>query len=78
VYFVIINFVRRNSFESYTTQAYELAGRFYLDIGDRALSFEHFRLAHETYIAWGAVGKASCLFEYINSAFEFASAQHAT
>jgi hypothetical protein len=50
-------------------QAYELAARFYLEIGNQASSLEHFRLAHETYIAWGAVGKANSLFEYIRGTF---------
>jgi hypothetical protein len=53
-----------------------LAARFYLGVGKQKLSLEHFSLAHETYIAWGAVGKANCLFQYINSIF--ASKQQAT
>jgi hypothetical protein len=58
-----------NSFPPYTIQACELAARFYLEIGNHALSLEHFRLAHETYIAWGAIGKANSLFEYTNRTF---------
>jgi hypothetical protein len=57
------------SLTPYTMQAYELAARFYLEIGNQALSLEHFRLAHETYIAWGAIGKANSLFEYTNRTF---------
>jgi hypothetical protein len=57
------------SLTPYTIQACELAARFYLEIGSQALSLEHFRLAHETYTAWGAVGKANSLFESTNGTF---------
>lgn len=49
--------------------ANELAGKFYLEIGDLVSSFEHFRLAHEKYSEWGAVGKAHHLFKFMNEKF---------
>lgn len=52
---------------------YELAAKFYFDIGDIRLSFEHFRLSHEKYSFWGAARKANMLFEFINSAFPLRS-----
>ena len=49
--------------------ANELAGRFYLETGDLASSLEHFRFAHDNYGDWGAIRKASHLFEYTNNTF---------
>ena len=60
---------RSSKFVNDEALASELAGRFYLEIGDLEISFEHFRLAHEKYSEWGATGKASRLFEFINSKF---------
>lgn len=53
--------------------AYDLAAKFYFEIGDLRSSFEHFRLSHEKYSFWGAVKKANLLFEFINSAFPLRS-----
>jgi predicted ATPase len=49
--------------------ANELAGRFYFETGDLASSLEHFRFAHNNYGDWGAIRKASHLFEYTNDTF---------
>jgi hypothetical protein len=60
---------RSSKFVNDEALASDLAGRFYLEIGDLELSFKHFRVAHEKYSEWGAVGKASRLFEFMNSTF---------
>lgn len=49
--------------------ACELTAKFYLNIGDLALSMEHFILAHEKYESWGAVAKAAALFASVNNKF---------
>jgi len=47
--------------------AYELAGYFYLELGEREASIAHFLRAHERYYEWGAFGKCSSLFEFVKS-----------
>ena len=49
--------------------ANELAGRFYLETGDLVSSLEHFRLAHNNYTDWGAIGKAVHLYECTTNTF---------
>ena len=49
--------------------AYELAGYFYLELGERDLSIGHFLRAHERYYEWGAFGKCSSLFEFVERSF---------
>ena len=60
---------RLSKFVNDEALANELAGRFYLEIGDLVSSLEHFRLAHKNYNDWGAIGKAGHLFEYTNDTF---------
>ncbi|KAL7487783.1 hypothetical protein ACHAW6_013360 [Cyclotella cf. meneghiniana] len=50
--------------------ACELAAKFYLETGDLESSLECFRLAHEKYHEWGALGKANILFSLVNSTFD--------
>lgn len=49
--------------------ACELAAKFYFKIGELELSLQHYRLAHEVYGKYGAVGKADKLFTYIGGKF---------
>ena len=49
--------------------SYELAAHFYMTTGDLHASLEHYRHAHETYARWGAAGKATQLFGFINERF---------
>eukprot|EP00804_Cyclotella_cryptica_P018768 CCRYP_007259-RA/>CCRYP_007259-RA protein AED:0.28 eAED:0.28 QI:0/1/0.66/1/1/1/3/2507/1005 len=45
--------------------ACELAAKFYLSMGESASALEHFQLAHQKYVEWGALAKAERLFEFI-------------
>lgn len=56
--------------------ACELAAKFYLATGNLRSSLEHFRLAHEKYHQWGALGKADRLFAYINETFSNVSSDN--
>jgi hypothetical protein len=49
--------------------ACELAGRFYFETGDLNLSLEHFRMAHEKYKMWGALGKTRHLESILLTTF---------
>jgi hypothetical protein len=49
--------------------ACELAARFYRETGDLNLSLEHFRMAHEKYKTWGALGKAHHLASLVSTTF---------
>ena len=49
--------------------ACELAGKFFLYVGNKSLSLDYLRLAHEKYSEWKADGKANQLFGFINSKF---------
>ena len=60
---------RSSRFVNDEALACELAGRFYLEIGDMVSSLEHFRVAHSKYSEWGALGKASRLFEFTSETF---------
>ncbi|KAL7503900.1 hypothetical protein ACHAXN_005761 [Cyclotella atomus] len=66
LYSSAITCAKQHRFLNDESLACEMAARFYLETGHQSLSLQHFRLAHETYIAWGALGKANCLFEYTN------------
>ena len=55
--------------------ACELAGRFFLEI-DSASSLKYWRLAHEKYFDWGAVGKANQLVNFINANFAVSCKQN--
>jgi hypothetical protein len=57
------------SLTPYTIQACELAARFYLEIGSQALSLEHFRLAHETYIAGGRLARQTVYLNILTGHF---------
>jgi tetratricopeptide (TPR) repeat protein len=61
---------RTHRFINEEALACELAGRFYLETGDLTTSMTHFRLAHEKYQTWGAIGKATQLFNYITEQFQ--------
>mmetsp|Transcript_24007 Transcript_24007/g.39085 ORF Transcript_24007/g.39085 Transcript_24007/m.39085 type:complete len:1132 (+) Transcript_24007:489-3884(+) len=45
--------------------AYELAGYFYLELGDIDKCVEYFLHAHERYQEWGASGKCDSLFKFV-------------
>jgi len=49
--------------------ACELAAYFYLELGETETSVEHFLLAHEKYHEWGAFGKSTSLFEFVQRRF---------
>eukprot|EP00956_Cyclotella_meneghiniana_P030447 scaffold76682_cov82-Cyclotella_meneghiniana.AAC.7 len=49
--------------------ACELAGKFFLDMGNISLSLEYLRLAREKYSEWKADGKANQLFGFISTNF---------
>jgi hypothetical protein len=53
--------------------ACELAAYFYLEIGDTATALHNFLLAHEKYQEWGALGKCTSLFKFVESTFTPAS-----
>jgi len=53
--------------------AYELGAYFHLELGEMEQSMEYFLAAHERYHEWGAFGKCSSLFEFVNSSFSPAS-----
>ena len=52
--------------------ACELVGEFFLHIDNQTSSLEYLMLAHEKYCEWGAHGKASQLFSFINTKFDAA------
>ena len=56
--------------------ACELAGRFFLERDHVASSLEYWRLAHEKYFDWGAVGKANQLLNFINAKFAVSCKQN--
>ena len=68
-YINAITSARSSRFVNDEALASELAGRFYLETGDRVSSLEYLRVAHTKYSEWGAVGKANRLFEYITETF---------
>lgn len=47
----------------------ELAGYFFLEQGMKEASLNHFGQAHIKYIEWGALAKATVLFESIQQIF---------
>ena len=49
--------------------ANEQYAKFLMETGDLHMSLEHFRLAHGIYGRWGAAGKATQLFGFINERF---------
>jgi predicted ATPase len=49
--------------------ACELAGYFYLDLGEKITAKKYFVKAHEAYESWGALGKAAILNEEIEKEF---------
>jgi hypothetical protein len=53
--------------------ACELAGYFYLEVGDSDKAMEYFLLAHEKYHEWGAFGKCDSLFKCVERIFTPAS-----
>lgn len=64
-----ISYAQLHKFNNDAALAAELAGRFYLEIGEHASALEHFRLALDKYHDWGAVAKANQLFAYTNETF---------
>ena len=49
--------------------ACELAAYFYLELGQKDKSLELFLLAHEKYHEWGAYGKCTSMFKFVESNF---------
>ena len=47
--------------------ACELAAHFYLDSGETEKSMQHFLLAYERYLEWGALGKCDSIFKFMQS-----------
>ena len=69
LYDAAISSAQRNKFINEEALAYELAARFYFETGDKGSSWQHFNKAHQKYKEWGALGKASHIFEDINQRF---------
>lgn len=59
-----IEYAKLHKFINDEALACELAANFYFETGDLIASMEHFKLAHEKYIHWGALAKAEKLFAY--------------
>ena len=49
--------------------ALELAGYCYLACGENETAVDHFLLAHEKYHEWGAYGKCSSLYNFVQHRF---------
>ncbi len=47
--------------------AYELAGYFLMEVGEKDLSTSYFLRAHEKYHDWGATAKSNALYELVAS-----------
>ena len=45
--------------------ACELAGHFFLKVGDNETAIQYFLQAHEKYHEWGAVAKSNLIFEFV-------------
>jgi predicted ATPase len=50
--------------------ACELAGHFYLGLGETVESMKHFLRAHERYKEWGALGKCEFLFKFLEAIYD--------
>ena len=44
--------------------AYELAGYFFMEFGQKEVSANYFLQAHEKYHEWGAIAKANAVYEF--------------
>ena len=64
-----IVFARAHKYINDEALACELAGKFFFDMNNLALSFEYLRLAHEKYFQWKADGKANQLLGFISAKF---------
>jgi len=60
-----ISSAREHHFINDEALASELAGYFFLEIGERNEALQYFLLAHERYHEWGAIAKSSALFEFV-------------
>ncbi|KAL3778656.1 hypothetical protein HJC23_008640 [Cyclotella cryptica] len=60
---------RAHKFVHEEALANELAGIFYLDIGNRPMAFKNFTDAHGAYFKWGACAKVATLFAYMQDTF---------
>jgi tetratricopeptide (TPR) repeat protein len=62
-----ISIAAERRFQNDLALAYELAAMCYMESGDLVSSLEHFQLAHEKYIDWGAekkgTGSSSGIYE---------------
>jgi len=50
--------------------AWELAGYYFMDIGQKDVSMSHILKAHEKYFEWGAIAKANALYEFSTSSMD--------
>jgi len=62
-----IMFSRQHKFINDEAIACELAGYFLFEVGETASSIDYIIQAHEKYHKWGAIGKASVMFQYFQS-----------
>lgn len=62
-----IMFSRQHKFINDEAIACELAGYFLLEVGENASSIDYIIRAHENYHKWGAMGKASVIFQHFKS-----------
>jgi len=68
-YDAAVSFSKKHKFVNDEALACELAGYFFLEIGERSRSLEYFIDAHEKYHEWGATAKATSVYKYVESIF---------
>lgn len=61
--FTSLDYYRR--FINEEALACELAGHFFLKVGDNETAIQYFLQAHEKYHEWGAVAKSNLIFEFV-------------
>ncbi|KAL3787477.1 hypothetical protein HJC23_001127 [Cyclotella cryptica] len=72
-----ISSARQHKFIHEEALAYELAAKFYLNMGNKSTAFEYFTNAYGKYLEWGAFAKGKALFTYIQETFRFESTSSA-
>jgi tetratricopeptide (TPR) repeat protein len=60
---------RAHRFLSEEALGYELAGYFYLEVGQKESAMDYFLMAHERYHQWGALEKVNKLYEFVQMSF---------
>ena len=60
-----VSIARKHRFINQEALACELAGYFFLEIGEQDTAIQYFLQAHEKYHEWGAVSKCNMLFQFV-------------